>query len=144
MNFTITKFIKLTIAGMLLFSMPAIAIQQSPHMLSVDNCAAFAQKESDVLKARYHLNMKQYAAVQRIDSRFYLDLAKAFRDYRTHPEKKLEIMQLNAKREADLKGVFSHAQFAAFKKDVIARGIVVKHRTDSLNNLQRFRVVPGH
>ena len=128
------------IAILLLCVLSATAIQ-GPKMLTISNYAAFAQRESMVLKTKYHLDAKQYSATQSVNNWFYLNMARAFTDYKLAADRKQKISLLNSKREADLKDIFSTTQFAEYTKDRLALGIVVKHRIDSLNKLQKFRAV---
>ena len=108
-----------------------------------DNYKVLAQKETSTMKTRYQLNSTQLQKVEKLNQVYYAEISNVLETNKDRRGRKEAVRLVREKREQQLKGLFTKAQYGAYRKDMDAVELKAQQHMDALNkNIVRERLRP--
>lgn len=116
---------------------------QVPSSKFKDTYKERAQKETNTMISRYKLNAAQAAKIKQLNAAIYAQVNTVLLSNKEQHSRKKAVDEVRAKREEQLKQIFTKPQYAAYRKDMDAIELKAMQRADSLNrnrSKQRLRL----
>jgi phage-related tail protein len=106
-----------------------------------DNYKDLAQKETNTMKSRYHLNSVQLQKVEKLNQDYYAEINNTLETNKDRIGRKKAVDQVREKREQQLKLLFTKIQYTAYRKDMDAVEVKAQQRVNELNrNMPKQRL----